>query len=204
MRRAQLLLLAALAAAPFLCAQQSPSAQSDAVNAAPPYRPPTHSEAFHAYVSRTYGFGSILEAGVRAGIDQARLQPSQWPEGAQGYAERYGSAMGEIVVRRTTEYALGEIFREDLRLLPCRSNCSGSKFEAALEDTFTARKGSDGHRAFSVARIIGPIAGSLVAETWKPGDNARGQTAKGIGLTFGLVFVRNLALEFVRRRNLCR
>ena len=199
MKHTQLLLLATLACAPFLCAQESPSTQPDPINAVPTYTPPTHSEAFRAYVRRTYGIGSILEAGVRAGIEQARFQPSLWPEGAQGYAERYGSAMGEIVVRRTTEYVFGEIFREDLRFLPSGSKRSGSKFKAALEDTFTARKGSDGHRAFSVARIIGPISGGLVAETWKPGDNARAQTAKGIGLTFGLVFARNLVVEYVRR-----
>ena|SRR5579863_2060890 len=199
MRNSLLLLLAALSAAPCICAQEAPSAKSDPVNVARSYMPPTHSEAFRAYVSHTYGIGTVLEAGVRAGIDQARFRPSQWPEGAQGYGERFGSAMGEIVVRGTTEYGLGQIFHEDLRILPCASNCSGSKFKAALEDTFTARKGSDGHRAFSFARIIGPISGSLVAETWKPGDNSRAQTIKGIGLTYGLVFTRNLVLEFVRR-----
>lgn len=136
----------------------------------------------------TYGVGSQVEAGIHAGIDQARHQPSQWQEGATGYAERFGSAAGEIIVRGTTEYGFGEIFREDLRLF---RDPGTPRFTAALEDTFTARRGSDGHPAFSVARIVGPISGSFVAQTWKPG-NLRDETATGIAITYGLVFVRNL------------
>jgi hypothetical protein len=194
-----------LAVAPLLCAQQPATAGPDtaavsvSTPALPAYTPPTEAEKFRAYLRPTYGPGSILEAGVRGGIDQARGVPSQWPEGAEGYAERLGSAMGEIAVRGTTEYGFGEIFKEDLRRLPCGPNCSTSKFTLALEDTFTARKGSDGHLAFSVARILGPISGGLVASTWRPGGFGRRNVAKEISLNYGLVFARNLIRELARR-----
>lgn len=180
------MLLSAFAIAPFTSAQQTPPTRR-------PYTPPTHREKFQAYVSQTYSVGSLLEAGVDAGISQALHQPIQWQEGATGYAMRFGSAAGEIIVRGTTEYGLGEIFREDLRRF---RDPGTSKFQAALEDTFTARKGADGHHAFSVARILGPISGGFVAETWKPGGH--NETAKGIAITYGLVFVRNLIFELSR------
>ena len=80
----------------------------------------------------------------------------------------FGSAMGEIAVRGTTEYLVGDAFKEDLRFRPCRGCSVESKFRAALEDTLQARKGDDGHTAFSVARLVGPVSGSLVAQTWMP------------------------------------
>jgi len=200
-----ILLAAALLTAPPTWAQQEPAANAGAGNgsvsapAGPLYTPPTQAERFHTYLQHTFWVGSILEAGAHAGIDQARFQPSQWPEGAQGYAERFGSAFGGIVVRGTTEYALGDLFREDLRFLPCKPNCSTSKFKAALEDTFTARKGEDGHRAFSVARLVGPLSGGLVASTWLPDGFGHRNAVREVGLTYGLVFVRNLVRELARR-----
>jgi len=200
-----LMLLSALALAPVTRAQQAPSAGRDSSNnsdtapVTPAYTPPTHAERFQTYIRHTYGIASFLEAGVRAGIDQGLDRPGEWQEGALGYAERYGSAMGLIAVRGTTNYALGELFREDLRHEACRAPCSTSRFKLALEDTFTARKGSDGHRAFSFARLIGPISGTLVAGTWRPdGIGRRADTVKGIGLTYGLVFMRNLVRDLAR------
>ncbi|MGO8792103.1 MAG: hypothetical protein ACLQVL_32600 [Terriglobia bacterium] len=203
MKQFTFLLLGVLAAAPFTCAQQAPSPSSDpggdlaTTPTSSSYTPPTQSERFKTYLLHTYGIGSILEAGVRAGINQARDNPGQWPEGAQGYGERFGSAMGEIAVRGTTEYLVGDAFKEDLRFRPCRGCSVESKFRAALEDTFTARKGDDGHTAFSVARLVGPVSGSLVAQTWMPSGHVRDETAKGIALTFGLVFARNLVRQLI-------
>jgi len=186
----------------LLCAQQAPSSPDPGNTAAasrpaPAYTPPTHAERFQTYLRHTYGVGSFFEAAARAGIDQALNRPSQWPQGAEGYAERFGSAMGLIAVRGTTDYALGELFKEDLRWTRRDPHCS--PFKAAFEDTFTARKGVDGHRAVSVARLIGPISGTLVASTWRPGGfGGRRDTVGGIGITYGLVYIRNLFREVVR------
>jgi hypothetical protein len=205
MRGLTLLLCGVFILSPFTRAQHAspdgPDNTSNSVTApvVSNYTPPTHAERFRTYLKHTYGIASFLEAGVRAGIDQGLDRPSEWQEGALGYAERYGSAMGMIVVRGTTNYALGELFREDLRREPCQSPCSTSKFKLAFEDTFTARKGSDGHRALSIARLIGPISATLVAGTWRPdGIGRRADTVKGIGLTYTLVYIRNLVRDLAR------
>ena len=78
---------------------------------------------------------------VRGGIDQARGTPNGWPEGGQGYADRFGSAMGEIAIRGTTEYVFADIFREDIRHQRCYSPCSVSAFKRAFEDSFHGSKG---------------------------------------------------------------
>jgi hypothetical protein len=191
------------AVSPIAClAQQTlPDAPSASASAAPApaspiYSPPTQGERFKAYVKHTYSITSVIEAGVRGGIDQARDKPSEWPEGAQGYADRFGSAMGQIAVRNTTEYIVADLFREDIRFIPCQSPCAESKFKRALEDTFTARRGDDGHHAFSIARLSGPIVGAAVAkDTWYPAGYGGSEIVRQAGLSYAFVFIHNLIRE---------
>lgn len=205
MTKFTLLIVASLAGASLTCAQQASPDNADAggnpatAETKPAYTPQTHAEKFHTYLRHTYGIGSILEAGARAGIDQALDRPSEWPQGATGYAERFGSAIGLHAVRGTTAYAFGELFKEDLRYIHCAPDCStANRFKAALENTFEARKGDDGHLAFSMARLLGPISGSLVASTWRPDGFRRSEIGREVGLTYGFGFMRNLVRELVR------
>jgi hypothetical protein len=191
------------AVSPIAClAQQAlPDAPSASASAAPApaspiYSPPTQGERFKAYVKHTYSITSVLEAGVRGGIDQARDKPNEWPEGAQGYADRFGSAMGQIAVRDTTEYVVADLVREDIRFIPCQSPCAESKFKRALEDTFTARRGEDGHHAFSIARLSGPIAGAAVAkDTWYPAGYGGSEIVRQAGMSYTFVFIHNWIRE---------
>jgi len=163
------------------------------------YSPPTQSERFKCYISQTFGVMSVFEAAAHAGIAQARDNPSEWQQGAAGYGDRFGSAFGEIVVRGTTEFALANLFREDLRRSGCDRPCSKSKFELAFEDTFLARRGSDGHESFSIARIIGPFSGSIVAvNTWYPAGSGKSSVAREVGLQLGLRYAGNLVRESLR------
>lgn len=205
MRRQTISLLCAVGFFPLLCcAQQTtaslPNAPAPSGNAAasPVYSPPTQRERFNNYVQHTYGIRTLVEAGVRGGIDQARGNPSQWGGGIEGYADRFGSAAGEIVIRGTTEYLVADLLKEDLRFRACGSSCSQSKFKAAFEDTFMARKGEDGHEALSVARLVAPISGSAVAvNTWYPSGSSSGpEVVRQVGVTFGYIYVRNLIREF--------
>jgi hypothetical protein len=187
-------------------AQQSAATMPDApkpqvmAQASLVYRPPTQRERFRYYVRHTYGIASVIEAGVRGGIDQAVDRPSEWPEGAQGYGDRFGSAMGEIALRGTTEYVFSDLFREDLRRTPCGSSCTDSAFTRAFEDTFTARKGEDGHRAFSVARLLGPIsAGAVAKEAWYPSGYSSKSVVGEVGVNYGFTFIRSYLRELVHR-----
>lgn len=193
---------------PFACcAQQVPATIPDAptptvnrqVNHE--YSPPTQRERFKTYVRHTYSLSSLVEAGVNAGIAQARDNPSQWPEGAEGYGDRFGSAFGEIVARDTTEYLVADIFREDLRRAHCPQPCSESVFKLAFEDSFLARKGSDGHEAFSVARVVGPFSGSAVAtNAWYPPGSGRSNIPRDAGFQFALIYIRNVIRESIAHR----
>lgn len=160
------------------------------------YSPPTQKERFKTYLSHTFGIYSVVEAAARGGIDQARDAPSQWPQGGQGYADRLGSAMGQIAIRGTTEYLVSDLLREDNRRVPCGPSCPESKFKRALEDTFTARKGDDGHRVFSVARFSGPIvAGTVSTTTWYPSGYRKSELLRQTGANYAFSFIRNYIRE---------
>lgn len=198
-RRRTILWSLALCTLPSICsAQQSlPNAPGPADPASKPaspvYVPPTQGERFKAYLKHTYGISSVIEAAARGGIEQKRGEPSEWPQGGQGYADRFGSSMGQIAIRGTTSYVIADLFKEDLRR--CTS-CTNSKFKAALEDTFMARKGEDGHEALSVARIVAPWSGSAVAiKTWYPSGYGGGEIARQASLSYGFQFLRNYIHE---------
>jgi hypothetical protein len=164
-----------------------------------PYTPPTHAERFQIYIGHTFGPDSIFEAAVWAAIDQAHHSPSQWPEGAKGYAERFGSVMGLQAVRGTAQYALGEAFREDLRYVHCVGCSASGKIKAAFLNTFAARKGKDGHEDLSVTRLLAPIPGGIVASTWLPGKYDAHLIANEVCFTYAFDLGKNLIVELVRR-----
>jgi hypothetical protein len=163
------------------------------------YTPPGHEERFQIFLRHTFGPDSIFEAAARAGIDQATHSPSQWQEGAKGYAERFGSVMGLHAVRGTAEYALGEALKEDLRYVHCVGCSASGKIKAAFENTFAARKGKDGHEEFSVTRLVAPIPGGIVASTWLPGKYDSKRIGSEIGVTYVFDLFKNLVVEFARR-----
>lgn len=206
MKGSEFIVLGLICVSPHFCrAQQTlpdaPAVPTKTSGPAPStYSPPTQSERFKTYWLHTFGVTAILEAGVRGGIEQARDTPSGWPQGAEGYGDRFGSSMGQIAIRGTTQYLVADLFKEDLRFIPCRSSCPASKFKAALEDTFLARKGDDGHRAFSVARLFGPWTGSVVAiNAWYPSGYGGREVIRQAGLSYGLGFFRNYIRELAAR-----
>lgn len=201
MKEVKAVLYAVFSLSTLVCyAQQSSTQLPDApalavtTSASPVYSPPTQRERFRSYIGQTYGLRSVFEAGLHAGIGQARHSPSEWPEGADGFGDRLGSAYGEIVVRGTTEYALADLFHEDLRRIRCHNPCSESRFKISLDNTFLARKGEDGHEAFSVARFVSPFSGSAVAvNTWYPAGSTGGKNiAAEAVVQFGYRYIRNL------------
>jgi hypothetical protein len=190
-RFSQRAIVLAAVVAPRLLVGQVPDVDSS--SAPVMYSPPTQSQRLRDYLRHTYSIGSVIEAGTRGGIDQALDRPSEWPQGGQGYADRFGSAIGQIAVRDTTKYVLGAVFREDLRIVPCAGCSFRDKLGAALKDTFTARKGEDGHTAFSVARIVGPFSGAAVAKnTWYPGGYSDGEIVRQATVSFGMSLARNV------------
>ena len=129
----------------------------------PAYIRPPPSKTLRNYTFDAFGPYAIAETVLIAGLDQATNTPPEWRQGFVGYSERFGSDFGIGVVATSTRYGLAEAFREDTSYYRC--SCTGfiPRLRHAALSTFTARRGEDGHRVFSVPSLVAPYAGAAGA-----------------------------------------
>jgi hypothetical protein len=206
-RRSALLSVAAFSVLPVLAMAQSlvdPRDASDTVVATTPpqseltYVRPTQKIKLHNYLFDAFGPYPIVGAAVAAGINQADNTPPEWKQGAEGYGKRVASNFGIAGVSITTRYALSEAFKEDSMYYRCECTGIFPRLGHAVISTFTARRGADGHRVFSIPALVAPYAGTMTAVyAWYPG---RYNASDGfrMGNYSLLAYVGgNIALEFL-------
>ena len=163
-----------------------------------PYTRPTQKMKLRNYFLDTVGPYPIVGAAFAAGINQADNAVPEWKQGAEGYAKRFGSDLGIAGVSTTTRYALSEAFKEDTLYYRCECKGFFPRLSHAVISTFTARRGEDGHRVFSIPDLIAPYAGSMTAVyAWYP-DRYNYKDGFRIGNYSLLGYVGgNIALEFL-------
>lgn len=163
-----------------------------------PYERPSESTKLHNYLFDTFGPYPFIGSAGAAGIAQARGVPPEWGQGWDAYGVRVASYYGISLISTTTRYGLSEAFREDTLYYRCE--CSGffPRLGHALISTVTARRGDDGHRAFSFPALAAPYAGSMIGVTaWFP---RRFEPMDGFRIgNYNLVYqgITNVALEFL-------
>jgi len=211
MRRIVLLLfvIADFVALPLLAKAQSLVDSGDSsgtaavsTSTAPPadltYIRPTQKTKLHNYVFDAFGPYPIVGAAFAAGINQAENTPPEWKQGAEGYGKRFGSNFAIAAVSTTTRYALAQALREDTLYYRCECKGVLPRLSHAVISTFTARRGEDGHRVFSIPDLVAPYAGTMTAVyVWYPG-RYRAEDALRMGNYSLLAYVGgNVALEFL-------
>ncbi|MGB9234861.1 MAG: hypothetical protein WCC04_10640 [Terriglobales bacterium] len=182
MRLRILLLIASLAVLPVLARTQSLVESRDSSSAVDlpisteisqpdlTYLRPPQATKIHNYLFDAFGPYPIVGAGLAAGINQMQNTPPEWRQGANGYGKRFGSDFGIAAVTTTTRYGLSEAFHEDTLYYRCECKGVFPRLQHAVISTFTARRGENGHRVFSVPDLIAPYAGTMTAVYgWYPG-----------------------------------
>ena len=206
MRRDTLLLLL-IASLPVMSKAQSLAdsgtsgslvANTPQVQADLTYTRPPQSTKLRNYVFDAFGPYPIVGAAAAAGINQAYNTPPEWKQGMEGYAKRFGSDFGIAAVSTTTRYALSEAFKEDTLYYRCECKGVFPRLGHAVISTFTARRGEDGHRVFSIPDLVAPYAGTMTAVyAWYPGRyDAMDGLRMGNYSLLGYVGA-NIALEFL-------
>src|SRR5579863_5476719 len=162
------------------------------------YIRPTQKTKLRNYFFDAFGPYPIVGAAFAAGINQADNTPPEWKQGAEGYGKRFGSDFAIAAVSTTTRYALAQAFGEDTLYYRCECKGVLPRLSHALISTFTARRGDDGHRVFSLPALVAPYAGTMTAVyAWYPGrysamDGFRMGNYSLLGYAGG-----NVALEFL-------
>jgi hypothetical protein len=162
------------------------------------YTRPTQKTKIRNYVFDAFGPYPIVGAALAAGINQEQNTPPEWKQGVEGYTKRFGSDFGIAAITTTTRYALAQAFKEDTLYYRCECKGVFPRLGHAVISTFTARRGEDGHRVFSIPALFAPYAGTLTAvyawypARYEPADALRMSNYTLLGYMGG-----NIAMEFL-------
>lgn len=140
---------------------------------------------------------SLVSAGFGAGIEQWRGIPSEWGQGAEGYAKRFASAEGYMAAHNTIALGFDLAFHLDPRYHRSEESGFMPRLKNAIKQSVIARK-DDGGSMIDVSEIAGSFGAGLIANAWEP---ARYSTV-GDGLqrgAIGLAYhtLKNIAREFL-------
>jgi hypothetical protein len=181
----------------FVAAQTDPAPDPPAAPVQTQFKPMTQGEQFHHFVAGTFNIESIVRAAAGAAILQATNTPSEWRQGGEGYARRFGSDYAEHIIRQTIMYGASDLLHEDNRYLPSERTGVIPRLKYAVESTFLARK-DNGTRRLSYSRLGSIVATAFISREWQPAST-RGpeHAASSIGTVAASEVGFNIAREFL-------
>jgi hypothetical protein len=143
----------------------SPGTDASATSGQPglAYVRPTERTKVNNYVFDAYGPYPIAGVAFAAGINQLSNAPPEWGQGVEGFSKRFGSDFAIATIGTTTRSGLAEAFKDDTLYYRCECKGALPRLSNAVISTFTARRGEDGHRVFSLPALVAPYAGSMIA-----------------------------------------
>jgi hypothetical protein len=176
-------------------AQSSSSADRSAVPNVPAnparYTPMTEAERLRQYLRDSVSPVSFLTSAASAGIGQWRDRPTEWPQGASGYSERFGSSFAEHMVRQSLLLGLSSALQEDDRYVQSGLHGVKDRTSYAVSRTFLARR-NDGSEHFSFSKLGACAGASLLSRLWQP-RSARGPGSAGVN--FGASIAGGIGLD---------
>lgn len=160
----------------------------------------TFDDRSHIYAHSIFSPFTVVGPALGAGIGQWENSPPEWKQGAEGYARRFGSAMGGHLITETVRFAVAAADGEDPRYQRSHETGVWSRTRHAIVETFTSQT-SSGARIPAFSRFAGTYGAAFVSNTWYPDSRAttgwalrRGSTALGASVGF------HLFEEFVPRK----
>jgi hypothetical protein len=155
--------------------------------------------------NKVFSASTIFGAAFFGEIAQMRHNPPEWPQGAEGFGQRFGTRYAQSLSKSTAEFLFG--FLEDPRsgpppqprilkngvwvpnpLMhnhhPANASFGGRLGRALLSVVWTHYDSGEDHIAFS--RVGGAVASGLVGRLWTPDPyNTWAQVGVRTGTAFG-------------------
>jgi hypothetical protein len=139
----------------------------------------------------------LLFSAAGAGIDQLRHIPPEWGQGAEGYADRFGSAEGYVAAHNAVAAGFDIALHLDPRYRRMPDAGFGARLWNAVSQTFMANKDSGG-RMINVSELAGNFSAGFIANAWEPaGYNSpiNGFERGALGLAYHTA--KNVLREFL-------
>jgi len=163
----------------------------------PEFRPMSQAERLRYYFKSTFTVESVLSSAAGAGISQWENSPSEWGQGAEGYARRLGNSYAVHIMQGTLMYGSSSILHEDNRYIPSGETAFGRRLKYSIASSFLARK-DDGARRLSYSRLGSYLAAAFISREWQPHSRNGAQNAvQSFEVAIGSKVGFNVAREFL-------
>jgi len=133
-----------------------------------------------------------------AGVQQARDDPSEWHQGAEGYGKRLGAGFADAVTGSLISNAiLPSLLHQDPRYFYQGSGSNKSRALHAMVAPFVC-KGDNGAWQPNYSQMGGSLIGYSISTAYYPGSaRSTGHVFQTFGIDMGLHVVGSLAQEFI-------
>ena len=161
----------------------------------------TFGERVHIYGRSVFNPETIIGPAISSGINQWRNQPPGFGQGAEGYGDRFGSAIGRTVISKTITFGFAAIDGEDPRYFPLKNGSGWVRTRHAFVSAFVSSTASGRHiPAFS--HFAGVYSAAFISNAWYPDNQATAAFAARRGsISMGVSIGLNLLREFVPHFN---
>jgi hypothetical protein len=155
------------------------------------------------YRKRVASGRAIAGSAASAGIGQLRNRPHEWGQGAAGYFKRFGSSLGQHVLKGSIQMGVAAVHHENLRYQRSDRHGFWPRTRYAIRSTFIVPKTNrPGKKTVALGRVSGNLGAGLISRAWQPTSSAglgAGLATGGIGL--GADVGANMAREFWPRKH---
>lgn len=145
----------------------------------------------------------VVTAGVAAfaGVEQGKDWFSAYGQGAQGYAKRFGTAYGDVLIGTYLDSAIfPALLKQDPRYYYKGTGGWKSRMEYALTRSVVI-KGDNGHWQPNYSTLLGNLATGAIAYPYRtPKDQTVGFIFETMGIRFGEEALGNVFEEFFSRK----
>ena len=183
-----------------LGAQQAPAPASPDVHSAQALPRLTLQERIRDYDTSLFNWERLGISAFSAGLGQWRDRPADWPQGAGGYARRFGDSLGRNAIRQTVGFAVADVLRDDQRYHSLGGGSILSRAWWALRWTVLTHS-ADGKAVPNLPLFAGAYSTEFIANSWYPAAISHPQNAlrRGNYVLLG-AFGFNLWREFAPAR----
>ena len=144
----------------------------------------------------------VTIAGVAflAGLQQAGDQYSEFGQGAQGYAKRFGAAYGDAFVSTFLSGAVfPSLFKQDPRYFYRGTGSTKKRILYAISNSVWC-KGDNGRWQVNYSNIAGAVSGAALASTYYPSTNEGMEILQDSLIRMGESSLAGVVQEFVLRK----
>jgi hypothetical protein len=157
----------------------------------------TSGEKFKLFVNNSISGAALVGSLASAGFGQAIDSNSDYGQGGEGFAKRFGAAMATNATSNFVgTWALASVLHQDPRFFVSGKQKFRDRVRYASRRLFIIRTDSGGE-AFNWSGLMGPLAAEGVANTYLPeSERTAGDTFKRYGVDVAIQLGSNILREY--------